>query len=162
MLSNVELTDKNNERKELFTNICNNSNILVNQEEKDYFLDLVNDISLTKDLARGEVNLATLYVYNSYTLNRMYRVGTILNRPCQTDEEMSFVREYIDSCCVEFAKVGYDIGLIRFRKSVNSLVSKVYGEDTSMYDAIIHASNDLDNLITNKKKPKTKKIKKSV
>lgn len=162
MLSNKELTSKNNERKELFTTICKDANIMINQEENDFFIDLVNDISLTKDLARGEVNLATLYVYNTNTLNRMYRVGTILNRPRQTDEEMNFVHEYIDSCCVEFAKVGYDIGLIRFRKNVNSLVNKVYGEDTNMYDAIIQTSNDLDNLIANKKEPKTKKIKKSV
>ena len=92
----------------------------------------------------------------------IYGFELIINFQASNHDELSFVREYIDSCCVEFAKVGYDIGLIRFRKNVNSLVSKVYGEDTSMYDAIIQASNDLDNLITNKKKPKTKKIKKSV
>ena len=126
----------------------------------DYFLDIVDEISLTKDLANGEVNLNSFGPYDVRLLNRMYKVGSILNKEEKTPEQLEVVHDYIDSCCIDFGKSYYEIGLVRFKNKITDVINSLY-EDIDFYDAVIGTSNSLDSIIEHDRK-KNKTIKKTI
>ena len=133
-------------RRELFNNLFVNPKDNIDRDSVNCFLDLVDDISLTKDLASGKIRRASLGICDENALDRMCRVGTILNSDEQTPVQIEYVCEYIESCCVELAKSYYEIGLNRFKTTVNNVVDKLF-EEIDMYDAVIGTSKSLDSMI---------------
>lgn len=132
-------------------------NFETSEKEKRYFLDLIDELSITKDLANGEINLAAFTNLDSNTLNRMYRVGSFLNKSNPTDEQISEVYSYIDSCCVEYGKMLYEVGMVNFTNGVKKIINGLYG-DVEFHEGVIKAVNTFDVLIEdNTKKPKTMK-----
>ena len=85
----------------------------------------------------------------------MYIVGTILNSGNPTKEQKEYVNSYIDSCCVDYAKVFYEVGLIKFKDDITKVINTIYG-DVDFYEALIATSTTLDDLI-NMGNKKTKK-----
>ncbi len=148
-------------RKDLFNVLFVDPKNNIDAMSIEFFLDLVNDISLTKDLAKGEVDLTSFCPGDTNVLNRMYRVGSILNKEEKTSKQMAFVYGYIDSCCVDLAKSYYEIGLVEFKDRVEKVINTLY-EDVDFYDAVLGTSNSLDSIMEHHDEKRTKALKKTV
>lgn len=160
MLNDENQITKAKMRRETFKKLFIDPKDNLDITSVDYFLDIVDEISLTKALANGEVNLTVFRPNDTPLLNRMYRVGSILNREEKTPEQVKYVHDYIDSCCVDLGKICYEIGLVTFKNKVNDVINTLYG-DVDFYDAIIGTSNSLDSIIEHDTK-KQKALKKTV
>ena len=121
-----------------------------------YFMDIVDDLALCIDLRLGYIeNTSNI---DKRIINRMYTCGECL---LDSDDELnkSFIDSYIDSTIVEYAKFGYEVGLILFKEKLNSFTKKCFNKSTTDYhDAIITLTKKLTISGPEKPKQKTKKL----
>jgi len=146
MLLDENQINKSKLRRELFNNLFVNPKDNIDSDSVNCFLDLVDDLSLTKDLASGKIKRISLGICDDKALDRMDKVGSILNSHERNPIQLEYVCEYIESCCVELAKLYYEIGLNKFKNKVNNVVESLF-EEVDIYDAVIGTSQSLDSII---------------
>ena len=106
------------------------------EKSLEYFLDVLNEIGESMDLARGIVDLSGRnmdldYVRNAF--NREKRIGNILLADKVFEDDKDEVDSYIDSICVEYAKFIHEgVGLINFKNRVQEITNLL--TDSSEYD----------------------------
>jgi len=129
----------------------------IDEKSFTYFMDIVDDLSLCLDLRLGYVeNTSNI---DKRVINRMYTCGDCL---LNSDDELNktFIDSYIDSIIVEYAKFGYEVGLVLFKDKLNSFTKKCFNKSNIDYhDAIITLTKKLTINGPKKLKPKTKSIK---
>ena len=160
MISDEYQVYRMRERREKFNTLCDNFKIDSDDRGRDYFIDIVDELSIAQDLAKGIVDLNTVSGIDAHSLNRMYRVGSILNKDEISEEQMEVVYDYMDSCFIEYGKVLYEVGLVEFKRKIKNIVDTLY-DDLSIYDGILDVTDSLnyyvDKDIKNKKGKKKKK-----
>ncbi len=128
----------------------------IDEKSFTYFMDIVDDLALCLDLRLGHIEDTTNI--DRRIINRMYTCGECL---LDSDEELNktFIDSYIDSTIVEYAKFGYEVGLVVFKEKLNSFTKKCFNKSNIDYhDAIITLTKKLTINGPEKPKQKTKTI----
>ena len=129
MFNDLKQLEKGKIRRKLVEQSLGNKKI--DNKSFVYFMDIVDDLSACIDLKLGDIEDTSNY--DSHALERMYFCGECLLNEEQDDISNSFINQYIDSVIVEYAKFGYEVGLVFFKDKLNQFASDYYNKDIKDY-----------------------------
>ena len=116
------------------------------KKEMNFFSDLVSDLCICMSLNESKLEYKS---GNEALYDRMNKVGGILNSDEINELEREFVVSYLNSCRLELANFGYEIGLRRFNNDVNSCCRKI-NDSQNVDDTLIQFARIMYNPVEEK------------
>ena len=102
----------------------------------EYFLDVLNELGESMDLARGNIDLSGRNMNLEYVrraFDREREIGNILLSDDVCEDDKVELYSYVDSICVEYAKFIHEgVGLLNFKQRVQDITDTL--TDSSDYD----------------------------
>ena len=125
----------------------------IDNKSFEYFMDVIDDLSSCIDLKLGKID--NVSKYDPKTIERMNLCGECLLNEELDETSKEFVDQYIDSVIVEYAKFGYEVGLLFYKDKLNDFTNKYYNHGIKDYhDALIRMTKSFTANETEKKSNK--------
>ena len=152
MFNDEKQLEKAVKRRKIVKQSIKDNNKNIDNESFIYFMDLVDDLSSCIDLKLGNIN--NVSDFDPKSLERMYLCGECLLTDPKDDTNKEYINQYIDSVIVEYAKFGYEVGLLFFKDKLNDFTKNYFGKNINDYhDGIINLTKSFQT-----ENKKTKKL----
>ena len=152
MFDDEEQIEKSEKRRKKVKQSIKDNNKDIDSESFTYFMDLVDDLSSCIDLKLGKIS--DIPNIDPNCLERMYLCGECLLTDTNDETTRLYLNQYIDSVVVEYAKFGYEVGLLFFKDKLKNFTQKYFGKKVDDYhDGIISLTESFQ-----KEEKKSKKL----